>query len=41
MVPALYVTASAFFDRLENTLSTELLTPFAETTPPPPRLISP
>jgi iron complex outermembrane receptor protein len=40
-LPFLYVTASAFFNDLGDTLSTELLTPFAETTPPPPRLILP
>jgi iron complex outermembrane receptor protein len=40
-IPSLYVTASGFFNHLENTLSTELLTPFAETTPPPARLILP
>lgn len=40
-VPGLYLTASAFFNHLEHTLSTELLTPFAETTPPPARLILP
>lgn len=40
-VPGLYLTASAFFNDLDDTLSTELLTPFAETTPPPARLILP
>jgi iron complex outermembrane receptor protein len=39
--PLLYVTVSGFFNNLENTLSTELLTPFAETTPAPARLILP
>ena len=39
-VPSLYVTASAFFNRLDNILSTELLTSFVETTPSP-RLILP
>jgi iron complex outermembrane receptor protein len=40
-IPSLYVTASTFFNDLEHTLSTELLTPFVETTPAPPRLILP
>jgi iron complex outermembrane receptor protein len=40
-LPALYLTASGFVNQLDNTLSTELLTAFAETTPPPPRLILP
>jgi iron complex outermembrane receptor protein len=40
-VPSLYVTVSGFFNHLENTLSTELLTAFVETTPPPARLILP
>ncbi|MGC4081550.1 MAG: TonB-dependent receptor [Vicinamibacterales bacterium] len=40
-VAAVYVTVSGFFNRFEHTLSTELLTPFAETTPPPARLILP
>jgi iron complex outermembrane recepter protein len=36
-----YVTASAFYNDLQNTLSTELLPPFIETTPAPPHLILP
>jgi iron complex outermembrane receptor protein len=40
-VPSLYVTVSGFFNHLENTLSTELLPAFVETTPPPARLILP
>jgi iron complex outermembrane recepter protein len=40
-IRALYVTASVFFNHLEHTLSTELLTPFVETSPAPPRLILP
>ncbi|HZT75332.1 MAG TPA: TonB-dependent receptor [Vicinamibacterales bacterium] len=40
-VERLYVTASAFYNDLQHTLSTELLTPFVETTPPPTRLILP
>jgi len=39
--PRLYVTASGFFNHLDDTLSTELLTPFVEATPPPPRVILP
>jgi iron complex outermembrane receptor protein len=39
--PNVYATASAFFNQLEDVLSTELLTAFVETTPPPPRLILP
>lgn len=38
---SLYMTAAAFFNHHEDTLSTELLTPFVEGTPPPPRLILP
>lgn len=37
----LYLTASAFYNRLQDTLSTELLPSFVETTPPPARLILP
>jgi iron complex outermembrane receptor protein len=37
----LYVTASGFFNALDDILSTELLPAFAETTPPPERLILP
>jgi iron complex outermembrane receptor protein len=41
-MPSLFVTAAGFVNDLEDTLSTELLTPFAEDTPPdPPRLILP
>jgi iron complex outermembrane receptor protein len=40
-IPSLYVTASLFFNHLRNTVSTELLTPFAEATPPPARVILP
>jgi iron complex outermembrane receptor protein len=40
-LPSLYVTASAFFNDLENTLSTELLPQFTESTPPPERLVIP
>lgn len=39
-IRSLYVTASIFFNQLEHTLSTELLTPFVETSPSP-RLILP
>lgn len=39
--PTVYITASGFFNQLENTLSTDLLTSFVETSPPPPRLILP
>jgi iron complex outermembrane receptor protein len=38
---SLYVTASGFFNHHQETLSTELLTPFVETTPPPSRVILP
>jgi iron complex outermembrane receptor protein len=38
---SLYVTASAFFNHHRETLSTEVLTPFVETTPPPTRVILP
>ena len=38
---SLYVTASGFFNQLENMLSTELLAPFADTTSTPARLILP
>jgi iron complex outermembrane receptor protein len=38
---SLYVTASGFFNHHQDTLSTEVLTPFVETTPPPPRVILP
>jgi iron complex outermembrane receptor protein len=38
---SLYVTASGFFNHHQDTLSTELLTPFVETTPPPSRVILP
>lgn len=37
----MYATASAFFNQLDDVLSTELLTAVVETTPPPPRLILP
>jgi iron complex outermembrane receptor protein len=37
----MYATASAFVNQLEDVLSTELLTPFVETTPPPARLVLP
>lgn len=40
-VPTLYVTASAFFNDLDHTLSTELLSPVVETAPAPSRLILP
>ncbi len=40
-IPSLYLTTSVFFNHHQNTVSTELLTPFAETTPAPPRLILP
>jgi len=40
-VQRLYVTVSGFFNQLANTLSTELSTPFVETTPPPARVILP
>jgi iron complex outermembrane receptor protein len=36
-----YATVSAFFNQLDDVLSTELLTAFVETSPPPPRLILP
>jgi iron complex outermembrane receptor protein len=36
-----YVTVSTFFNHLTDTLGTELLTPFVETTNGPPRLILP
>ena len=36
-----YVTVSAFYNDLQHTLSTELLTAFVETTPPPVHLILP
>jgi iron complex outermembrane receptor protein len=38
---SLYVTAASFFNDHDETLSTELLTPFVETMPPPDRLILP
>jgi iron complex outermembrane receptor protein len=38
---SLYVTFSGFFNDLDQTLSTELLTPFVETSPAPPRLVLP
>jgi hypothetical protein len=41
LVGALYVTVSGFFNRLEHTLSTEVLTPFAEPTPAPAHLVVP
>jgi iron complex outermembrane receptor protein len=40
-MPRLFVTASAFFNDLDDTLSTELQTPFVEPAPPPARLILP
>lgn len=40
-LPSAYLTASAFFNQFDDTLSTELLTTFVETTPPPARLILP
>lgn len=39
--PTLYATVSGFFNHLDNVLSTDLLTPTIEATPPPPRLILP
>jgi iron complex outermembrane receptor protein len=36
-----YVTASAFFNQLDDVLSTELATPFVESSPGPPRLVFP
>jgi iron complex outermembrane recepter protein len=38
---SLYLTASAFFNKLDDMLSTELRTPFVETVPPPQRMIIP
>ncbi len=35
------ITMSSFYNRLDDVLSTELLTPFVETTPPPARVILP
>lgn len=40
-LPSLYITASAFFNHHRETLSTEVLTPFVETTPAPSRVILP
>jgi iron complex outermembrane receptor protein len=40
-IEPLYVTVSGFYNQHENALSTELLTPFVETMPLPPRLILP
>jgi iron complex outermembrane receptor protein len=40
-IQSVYVTTAAFFNQLENTLSTELLTPFVETAPGSTRLILP
>jgi iron complex outermembrane receptor protein len=39
--PGLYVSASGFFNDLDDMLSTELLTAFVETTPSPSRLVLP
>ncbi|MGE4054056.1 MAG: TonB-dependent receptor plug domain-containing protein [Vicinamibacterales bacterium] len=36
-----YITLSGFLNELDDVLSTELLTSFVETTPPPPRVILP
>jgi iron complex outermembrane receptor protein len=38
---SLYVTAASFFNHHQETLSTELLTPSVETSPPPSRVILP
>jgi iron complex outermembrane receptor protein len=38
---SLYVTAASFFNHYQETLSTELLTPFVQTSPPPSRVILP
>jgi iron complex outermembrane receptor protein len=40
-VASLYVTVSGFFNHHQEVLSTEVLTPFVETTPPPARVILP
>jgi iron complex outermembrane receptor protein len=40
-IEGLYLTVSAFYNDLRDTLSTELLTPFTETDPSPERLILP